>query len=313
MSNTSIYTEIQSLIESTISSYKRPFQPTYLYVKEHSITGLKYFGKTCKEDPYSYLGSGDHWKKHYIIHGKEHIITTWCKLFTSLEECVTYALTFSIGKDIVKSRNWANQKIENGLDGNPIGIGTFSSENNPSYKRIYSKEDRVNCSDRTKKWWSELSEEYKIIHREKVAGPNNGMYDKKHTEKVKQEQSERMILWYQEHSVTEEEKKSRSERMIKYWETHEHIDMSGPNNGMYDKKHSTESRMKISKNHADVSGENNPSFKGKYQQYTLDGVFIKESYSWELISEGFGISNICGCINHPDKHKQHKGYIWKRD
>lgn len=33
--------------------------PTYLYVKQHTITGLKYFGKTIK-DPYVYPGSGTH-------------------------------------------------------------------------------------------------------------------------------------------------------------------------------------------------------------------------------------------------------------
>jgi len=33
-------------------------KPTYLYIKEHSKTGLKYFGKTTKSDPTVYDGSG---------------------------------------------------------------------------------------------------------------------------------------------------------------------------------------------------------------------------------------------------------------
>ena len=120
MSSTSIYTtpnELSLLIEKTISSFSREFRPTYLYIKQHSVTGLKYFGKTCKEDPYSYLGSGTHWERHYKKHGKEYIETDWCKLFTSLEECVTYALTFSIENDIVKSDEWANKIPENGING----------------------------------------------------------------------------------------------------------------------------------------------------------------------------------------------------
>ena len=28
--------------------------PTYLYIKEHSITGLKYFGKTTAKNPLKY-------------------------------------------------------------------------------------------------------------------------------------------------------------------------------------------------------------------------------------------------------------------
>jgi hypothetical protein len=117
MPSTDIYTKIQSLIETTVTNLKGEFQPTYLYIKEHSVTGLKYFGKTCSDDPYSYLGSGTHWKRHYKTHGKEHIVTSWCKLFTNLRDCVTYALTFSYENDIVKSKGYANIIPENGLDG----------------------------------------------------------------------------------------------------------------------------------------------------------------------------------------------------
>lgn len=33
------------------------YKPTYLYIKVHSITGMKYFGKTTK-NPIKYDGSG---------------------------------------------------------------------------------------------------------------------------------------------------------------------------------------------------------------------------------------------------------------
>ena len=38
-------------------------KPTYLYIKQHSVTKLKYFGKTTKKDPVKYLGSGIYCKK----------------------------------------------------------------------------------------------------------------------------------------------------------------------------------------------------------------------------------------------------------
>jgi hypothetical protein len=47
--------------------------PTYLYIKQHSITGLKYFGKTTKSNPYKYNGSGKYWIRHINKNGKEHI------------------------------------------------------------------------------------------------------------------------------------------------------------------------------------------------------------------------------------------------
>ena len=91
-------------------------KPTFLYIKQHKVTGLKYFGKTTKKDPVAYLGSGKHWKRHIKKHG-EHIETLWYQLFTDEQEMVEYALRFSKDNNIVKSQEWANLKEENGLDG----------------------------------------------------------------------------------------------------------------------------------------------------------------------------------------------------
>ena len=44
------------------------FNPTWLYIKEHNVTGLKYFGKTTR-DPLKYKGSGTHWTRHISKHG----------------------------------------------------------------------------------------------------------------------------------------------------------------------------------------------------------------------------------------------------
>ena len=93
-------------------------RPTYLYIKEHSITGLKYFGKTTTKDPYKYKGSGVDWGLHLKQNGKEHVITTHLLgPFTDAADISEFALFFSEEFDIVASKDWANMKEENGLDG----------------------------------------------------------------------------------------------------------------------------------------------------------------------------------------------------
>ena len=90
---------------------------TYLYIKQHEITGLKYFGKTTKKDPYKYNGSGKHWLRHIKKHGVEHVNTIRCKLFTDIDELQRVALAMSEMYDIVDSEFWANLTPENGMDG----------------------------------------------------------------------------------------------------------------------------------------------------------------------------------------------------
>ena len=90
----------------------------YLYVKQHSKTGLKYFGRTIKEDPYKYKGSGTYWKSHTKKHGIEHIETIQLWKFEDQEEASKFALKFSIENNIVESDEWANLMLEYGMDGN---------------------------------------------------------------------------------------------------------------------------------------------------------------------------------------------------
>lgn len=89
---------------------------TYLYIKRHSVTGLKYFGKTIR-DPLKYNGSGLHWSPHIKKHGVEHVETLWHKLFTNQEDCTEFALFFSQEMNIVKSDKWANLTPEDGKMG----------------------------------------------------------------------------------------------------------------------------------------------------------------------------------------------------
>lgn len=111
------------------------FPPTYLYIKQHSITGKCYFGKTTAKDPVKYLGSGLHWARHIKIHGKEHIETLWFKLFTDQSECTRVALLFSEQQDIVKSDRWLNFKPENGLDGGKQKGIKFSAEHMEKWQK----------------------------------------------------------------------------------------------------------------------------------------------------------------------------------
>lgn len=96
------------------------FSPTYLYIKQHAVTGLLYFGKTTQKDPIKYLGSGRKWCNHIKKHGKEHVVTLWFELFTDKDELTLFAQQFSRDMDIIKSKSWANLCIETGFDG-PVG------------------------------------------------------------------------------------------------------------------------------------------------------------------------------------------------
>lgn len=97
----------------------------YLYVKQHFITGLKYFGKTERLNPYKYMGSGKYWSNHIKTHGNLiETLEVWG--FDDQETCTTFALTFSKNNNIVESEEWANLKFENGLDGGGFSISEES-------------------------------------------------------------------------------------------------------------------------------------------------------------------------------------------
>lgn len=117
----------------------KQFYPTYLYIKTHNTTGLKYFGKTTK-DPHKYRGSGKHWLSHLKMHGN-NITTEIIGYFTVEEECRRVAESFSREHNIVDSKEWANMIIENGLDG--------GNTNRTNYKP-HSLETRTRMSESRK-------------------------------------------------------------------------------------------------------------------------------------------------------------------
>jgi len=95
------------------------FVPTWLYIKQHNDTGLKYFGKTVRKDPIRYKGSGTYWNRHLEKHG-DNVTTLWCQLFTDKNQLTEYALNFSKDNNIVESTNWANLEYEDGLSGSGL-------------------------------------------------------------------------------------------------------------------------------------------------------------------------------------------------
>ena len=127
------------------------FKPTYLYIKQHKITGKLYFGKTVN-NPEKYYGSGVHWKNHLKAHGKE-IETIWYCLFYDQEECIKFAYMFSEQQNIVESTEWLNMGVERGVGGGYP----------PSRKGI----------KHTTKHNERISESNRDIPRPSIAGSNN--------------------------------------------------------------------------------------------------------------------------------------------
>lgn len=127
----------------------------YLYIKQHSLTGVKYFGKTSCDNVESYTGSGKYWLAHIKKHGKEHVKTIWIsEPFYDMELLQEFAIFVSEEFNIVNSSEWANLIVENGLDGAPKGVkreGAFrerngmfgkSKEKNPFYGKKHSIEQK---------------------------------------------------------------------------------------------------------------------------------------------------------------------------
>ena len=136
MSNKNALHDAQTSKDSNTKwSISMDIYPTVLYIKQHSVTGLKYFGRTTSPDPYKYPGSGKYWTLHIEKHGKNLVDTTWVsEPYTDSVLISEYALAFSRNNNIVASDDWANLVEENGLDG-----GTKGNKHTDAHK-IYMRE-----------------------------------------------------------------------------------------------------------------------------------------------------------------------------
>lgn len=120
----------------------KTFKPTYLYVKTHNVTGLKYFGKTTSNRK-RYRGSGHHWVRHIAKHGYD-VTTEIVGYFTDQYECMKFALEFSEKHNIVESLEWANERPENGVDG-----GDTISNRTPEQKKAAQEKRRKTIANKT--------------------------------------------------------------------------------------------------------------------------------------------------------------------
>lgn len=180
----------------------KTFYPTYLYVKTHNKTGLKYFGKTTSSNPEKYRGSGKYWLDHIKLHGND-VSTEIIGYYNNREECMLAALEFSTKHNIVKAVNennkkiWANQIVENGVDGGAARWGHHSAETKEKIRiantgRIIPAETKEKIKTarakqtnvRRKGEWSPSAEA-----RQKLRDANLG---KKQSDETKKKRSEKL-------------------------------------------------------------------------------------------------------------------------
>lgn len=152
-----IYSDIERLliiyyITLVCKIVMKSFKPTYLYIKQHILTGKLYFGKTIS-NPDKYLGSGTVWKRHIQKHGKEFVVTLWSELFVDKNELIVFAQYFSESLNIVKSTSWLNLKPENGIDGGDC-VSHLSPE---EYNNWLTKHKNHRHSEETRKKMSASS------------------------------------------------------------------------------------------------------------------------------------------------------------
>jgi len=200
------------------------FKPTWLYIKRHNVTGLKYFGKTVQKDPHKYLGSGLHWKNHLKLHGR-NFSTIWTEKFYDKETLVDFATFFSKEANIVESADWANHKDENGLDGG------FAPSLNKG--RVHTEQARKNMSVAYK---NQTTEE-KRARALKISLKNIGRIQPIE-EKIKQSASQKGRKYSEE---TNKKRGESNRGKIRSEETRLKIGLSGKGRTM-----SEETRLKIS-------------------------------------------------------------------
>lgn len=166
---------------------------TRLYVKQHAITGLKYFGKTVKSNVVGYHGSGKYWKNHIKTHGTEHVKTVWVsEEFTCEDDLREFATLFSEHFDIANSSEWANLKAENGLDGHPSGV-KFSDDTKRKISQALTGKKR---SEEVRKKISEANRNRSEESRQKMRQSLTGKKRKPFSDETRRRMSEAKLKQY---------------------------------------------------------------------------------------------------------------------
>jgi len=113
--------------------YEALEKPARLYIKQCPHCGLKYFGKSVRNDIANYQGSGkkvgSHLKKHNVLP-----IHLWNSNWYYDTSITKFALKFSRINKIVESDLWANMIEETGIDDssfdyiNKNGLNTYEGK-----------------------------------------------------------------------------------------------------------------------------------------------------------------------------------------
>jgi hypothetical protein len=137
--------------------YEALDKPTRLYIKQCPHCGLKYFGKSVRNDIDKYQGSGRRWKGHlkkYKVKPKHLWNSDWY-YDTSI---VRFAIKFSKMNKIVESNQWANLKNEDGLDTFNFDLYNGSDRHIENAKKSMSENRKPFTGTHTEKTRKLLSE-----------------------------------------------------------------------------------------------------------------------------------------------------------
>lgn len=124
---------------------------TFLYLKTHNKTGLKYLGKTV-QDPFIYKGSGKRWLNHIKKHGYD--VTTEILFETSDKILLREkGLYFSLLWSVTTNPNFANIVNEAGDGGDTsasssykLGIKNRNLANSPKFIQAIKNRDNSKIS-----------------------------------------------------------------------------------------------------------------------------------------------------------------------
>jgi hypothetical protein len=233
----------------------KTFKPTYLYVKTHNVTGLKYFGKTTSNRK-RYRGSGQYWLNHLKKHGND-VTTEIVGFFTSQEECMEFALKFSADNNIVESNDWANMRPENGLDGGDT-VSTRSDEDKLVAKQKRKQTIAAKSQEEIDDWHKKNSDGVKNFIKENTA--------------IRQEATKKIVT----------SRKSNG----KSWHSEETKKNIGKNN----KSGTEEVRAKLAKA---FTGRKNPEHSKRMSQKT--GLANKNTRVFEVVTPLGEVVSIIGC------------------
>lgn len=348
-------------MEEVQQTIKNPYG--FIYITTNMINGMKYLGQKSFDDNNkwrNYLGSGKALKNAIRKYGKQNFdrnIICFCYSPEELNEA-EYAL--SVFLNVVEDRNWYNLCYGGEV---PIGyVATdesrrkmseaqkarwtdelrqelgekMSGEGNPFYGKHHSDDVRLKLSEQHTgmKVSDEVKKKLSDINKERFKDENErAKCGRPHTDKWKQEQSERMSgenhPMYGKHHSDETKAKIRNARKNLSEDARKRISEAQrkrlsvkENNPFYGKHHSEEAKEKISK--ANLGRKLSDEIKKKLSeahagenswncrrviQYSMSGEKIKTWPYIKAAEEELGISHISQCVNG-DRNSA-GGFIWR--